>query len=410
MSMAQGIPPGAEESSFARLASDESVTSYRSSVDLVAAARRMVDRPWLVDAVIAVLLTAMAQVQAPGSVAVIDRLLLGVATGVVAWRRRAPFVTALVVAATVATMALTPQQPSVFGEYLAVMLTAYTVAERCTLAWAVLGGLAMVGGVVAHDLASPDYSSAGAIGGDLVVPVLIWGVGRIVLVQYRRVDQSQELVAQFERDGMELARLAVDAERQHLARELHDVVTHSVSVVVIQAQGAQRVLDGQPEVRQSLTDIESAGRTALAEMRRMLGLLRDDDPHAAGRPGLADVPQLISQVGGAGLRVKFVESGTPLELERGVELALYRVVQEALTNALKYASGAEVTVELRYEAGAVELRIVDAGGDVASGGVGGRGLVGMRERVAVYGGILETGVLPTGGFEVRARLPPRVCP
>ena len=376
-------------------------------MDVAAAARRMVERPRLVDSALALLLTVMAQVQAGGSMSLVDRLLLLVATGAVGWRRRAPFVTSLVVSVSIAAMALTPEQPSVFGEYLAVMLTAYTVAERCELSLAVLGGLALVGGVVAHDLASPDYSSAGAIGGDLVVPALIWGVGRIVHVQYRRVDQSQELVAQLERDGHELARLAVAAERAHLARELHDVVTHSVSVVVIQAQGAQRVLDGQPEVRQSLTDIESAGRTALTEMRRMLGLLRDDDPHAAARPGLADIRQLISQVGGAGLRVRFVESGTSLPLERGVELAVYRVVQEALTNALKYASGAEVTVELRHGAGAVELRIVDAGGDVASGGEGGRGLVGMRERVAVYGGTLETGPLATGGFEVRARLPTR---
>ena len=195
--------------------------SYRSRVDVVAAARRVLDRPQLVDAAIAVLLTVMAQVQAGGSVSVVDRLLLGVVTGVVAWRRRAPFVTSLVVAAAIAAMALTPQQPSVFGEYLAVMLTAYTVAERCELQLAVIGGLAMVGGVIAHDLASPDYSSVGAIGGDLVVPVLIWGVGRIVHVQYRRVDRSQELVARLERDGKELARLAVDAERAHLARELH---------------------------------------------------------------------------------------------------------------------------------------------------------------------------------------------
>jgi signal transduction histidine kinase len=410
MSVARGIPPGADGLSFPGLAPDWTVRSYRSSVDLVAAARRAVDRPWLVDDVIAVLLTVMAQAQAPGSVSVIDRLLLGVVTGVVGWRRRAPFVTSLVVAATIAMMALTPQQPSVFGEYLAVMLTAYTVAERSPLVWAVLGGLAMVGGVVAHDLGSPDYSSAGAIGGDLVVPVLIWGVGRIVQVQYRRVDQSQELVTQLERDGKELARLAVDAERAHLARELHDVVTHSVSVVVIQAQGAQRILDGQPAVRQSLADIESAGRTALTEMRRMLGLLRDDDPHTATGPGLADVPELIAQVRGAGLRVAFVESGQRIKLEPSVELAAYRVVQEALTNALKYAPGAEVTVEISHDSGAVGLRIVDAGGSVTSDGEGGRGLVGMRERVAVYGGTLETRSLVTGGFEVSARLPSKASP
>jgi signal transduction histidine kinase len=380
-------------------------TSYRSSVEVGVAARQLVNRPLLVDSGIAVVLTAIAQGQAGGSVSVVDRLLLVVVTGAVAGRRRAPFVTSLVVATTIAAMALTAQQPSVFGEYLAVMLTAYTVAERCEISLAVLGGLAMVAGVIAHDLASPDYSSPGAITGDLVVPVLIWGVGRIVHFQYRRVDRSQELVAQLEREGQELARFAVDAERAHLARELHDVVTHSVSVVVIQAQGAQRVLEGQPEVRQSLADIESAGRNALTEMRRMLGLLRDDERDSVSRPCLADVAHLIAQVRAAGLRVKFYESGVASTMEGGVQLAAYRVVQEALTNALKYAAQAEVTVELLHEAGAVEILIVNASGSLASDGEGGRGLLGMRERVAVYGGTLETGPLPTGGFRVRARLP-----
>jgi signal transduction histidine kinase len=382
-------------------------TPYGAPVDVEAAARQLVSRPLVVDAAIAVVLTAIAQGQAGGSVSLVDRLLLLVVTGAVAGRRRAPFVTSLVVAATIAAMALTAQQPSVFGEYLAVMLSAYTVAERCEISLAVLGGLAMVAGVIAHDLASPDYSSAGAIAGDLIVPVLIWGVGRIVHVQYGRVDRSQELVAQLERDGQELARLAVDAERAHLARELHDVVTHSVSVVVIQAQGAQRVLDGQPEVRQSLADIESAGRNALTEMRRMLGLLRYDEQHSASRPCLADVPKLIAQVRATGLRVKFVETGAASPTGSGVQLAVYRVVQEALTNALKYAAEAEVTVDLVHEAGAVELRIVNAGGGFGADGEGGRGLIGMRERVTVYGGTLEAGPLPTGGFRVRARLPTR---
>lgn len=357
------------------------------------------------DTAIAVLLTAIAQGQVGGSVSLVDRLLLLVVTAAVAWRRRAPFVTALVVAATIAAMALAPQQPSVFGEYLAVMLTAYTVAERCEISRAALGGLAMVAGVVAHDLASPDYSSAGAIAGDLVVPVLIWGVGRIVHLQYRRVDRSQELVAQLERDGQELARLAVDVERAHLARELHDVVTHSVSVVVIQAQGAQRVLDGQPEVRQSLVDIESAGRNALTEMRRMLGLLRDEDQQSAPRPCLADLPALIAQVRATGLRVRLIETGEAVPRESGVELALYRIVQEALTNALKYAADAEVTVALTHEPEAVDLRVENTGGVFGADGEGGRGLLGMRERVSAYGGTLDAGPLPAGGFRVHACVP-----
>ena len=186
-----GIPPGEDPGSALDLLREGPGTPYRSSVDVTGAARRLVDRPQLVDAAIAVVLTVMAQAQAGGSTPLVDRLLLLVVTGAVAWRRRAPFVASMVVSATIAAMALTPEQPSVFGEYLAVMLTAYTVAERCELPLAVLGGVALVGGVVAHDLASPVYSSAGAIGGDLVVPVLIWGVGRIVHVQYRRVDQSR---------------------------------------------------------------------------------------------------------------------------------------------------------------------------------------------------------------------------
>ncbi|MGZ4498624.1 MAG: sensor histidine kinase [Nocardioides sp.] len=369
----------------------------------VRAARRLVDRPLVVDGLVAVVLTVLAQGQAGSAVSPVDRVLLLVVTGVVALRRRVPLATALVVAATVAAMALTPQQPSVFGEYLAVMLAAFTLAERCEAAPAVLGGLAMVAGVVAHDLASPGYGSPGAIAGDLVVPVLIWGVGRVVHHQYGRVARSQELVDRLERDSRDLARLAVDAERAHLARELHDVVTHSVSVVVIQAQGAQRVLEGQPEVRQALADIELSGRTALTEMRRMLGLLRDDQQGAA-RPGLGDLPDLVARVRGAGLHVTYVETGVATALGSGAGLAAYRVVQEALTNALRHSPEAEVTVEVAHEDGAVELRVATDRAGAGAADAGGHGLVGMRERVGVYGGTLEAGPLPEGGFLVRARL------
>lgn len=311
---------------------------YSSRVDVVSRVRWLTAKPMLVDAAIAVVLTAIAQGQAGSAVSMTDRFLLFVVTGTVAFRRRAPLLTSLVVAGAVALMAVTPQQPSVFGEYLALMLTAYTVAERCRLRLAILGGLAMVAGVVVHDLASPDYDSASAIAGDLIIPVLIWGLGRIVYHQYRRVDRSQELLDQLEQDRAKLAHLAVTAERARLARELHDVVTHSVSVVVIQAQGAQRVLDAtQPDVRQALTDIETAGRTALTEMRRLLGLLRDDEPQSP-QPGLADLPALLAQVRGAGLAVRFTESGEPAELGAEVELSAYRIVQEALTNALKHAA------------------------------------------------------------------------
>ena len=359
----------------------------------------------LVDGLVAAVLSAMAQIQAGSVVSIVDRVLLFVVTGVVVWRRRVPLVTALVVAGAVALMAVTPQQPSVFGEYLALMLAAYTVAERRGIWVAALGGLAMVAGVIAHDLASPDYNTAGAIAGDLIVPVLIWGLGRIVNFQYWRADRSEVLLEQLEQDQAELAGRAVAAERAHLARELHDVVTHSVSVVVIQAQGAQRVLDGdQPEIRQSLADIESAGRTALTEMRRLLGLLRDEAQQMQ-QPGRAELPTLLTQVRAAGLAVEFSETGTPCALDRGVELSVYRIVQEALTNALKYAPRSLVAVELEHVAGWIEIRIADNGASAGSDRQGGHGLLGMRERVSLYGGTLEAGSLPDGGFRLHARLP-----
>jgi signal transduction histidine kinase len=372
---------------------------------MIAEARRLVASPVLLDSGIGVVLSVMAQAQAGTATSVIDRVLLVVVTGVVVWRRRAPFVTSLVVAGAVAVMALTPQQPSVFGEYLALMLVAYTVAERCDLGPAIIGGLAMVAGVIVHDIASPDYDSASAIAGDLVVPVLIWGVGRIVHYQYWRADRSQILLEQLEQDQAELAERAVAAERSHLARELHDVVTHSLSVVVIQAQGARRVLDGdQPDVRQSLVDIESAGRTALTEMRRLLGLLREDDQHAQP-PGLAELPALFTQVRAAGLSVRFTESGPRCPLAPDVELSVYRIVQESLTNALKYAPRSSVDVTFERGPEEIELRITDNGTSAGSERTDGRGLNGMHERVARFGGTLEAGPLPAGGFRLHARLP-----
>jgi len=377
-------------------------------VDLVARVRAAAAEPLLVDAAIALLLTVIAQGQAGWSMSLVDRLLLVAMTGVVAVRRRFVLLTAIATAAAAALMALTPQQPSVFGEYLAFILVAYTVAERLRLSLAVLAGLVMAGGILAHDTASTDFNTAGAIAGDLAIPLLAWGVGRIVHFQNGRADRSQRLVEQLEQDREDLARVAVAAERAHLARELHDVVTHSVSVVVIQAQGAQRVLDGaQPVVAQALHDIETAGRAALTDMRRLLGLLRDDEQrHAhAPQPGLADLPALIRRVRSAGLDVRCTETGTPAVLAPGVELSAYRIAQEALTNALKYAPGSHVALELRHEPDTVDLRITDdgSGGEVDS--ASGRGLLGMRERVAVYGGTLSAGPRPDGGFAVHARLP-----
>ena len=205
------------------------------------------------------------------------------------------------------------------------------------------------------------------------------------------------------------ARVAVAEERARIARELHDVVTHHVNLVVLQAMAASGHLDRDPErVRQPLQVIERSGREALTEMRRLLGVLREEDAERplAPQPGAADVEELVSSARDAGLSVGLEVSGTPRRLPAGLGLTVYRVVQEALTNAARHAAGARVGVSLRYEPDAVDVVVCDDGGQPSGDVVrGGRGLLGMRERVAVCAGTLETGPEPHGGFTVHARLP-----
>ena len=204
------------------------------------------------------------------------------------------------------------------------------------------------------------------------------------------------------------ARAAVAEERARIARELHDVVTHHINLVVLQAMAADGRADPGDPVRENLQVIERSGREALSEMRRLLGVLRDDDAERplAPQPGVDDVGTLVGSARDAGLSVELAVSGTPRRLPAGLALTVYRIVQEALTNAARHAAGSRVGVRLRYEPDAVDVAVVDDGGratDSAPGG--GRGLLGMRERVAVFAGTLETGPSPAGGFAVHARLP-----
>ncbi|OQR58881.1 two-component sensor histidine kinase [Streptomyces maremycinicus] len=226
--------------------------------------------------------------------------------------------------------------------------------------------------------------------------------------------------------------LAVDRERARIARELHDVVTHNVSVMVIQAGAARKVMDTAPDrARQALLAVEAGGRTAMAELRHVMGLLtmttdEDDgddaregaerarsarDPAAgaglAPQPGLAQVPALTDRVRESGVPVELTVTGTPAPLAAGAELAAYRVVQEALTNTVRHAVGSRVRVVIEHVPGAVRIEVSDTGGTSAAPDVpgGGRGLTGLRERLAVYGATLHAGERPTGGFEVRAVIP-----
>jgi len=205
-------------------------------------------------------------------------------------------------------------------------------------------------------------------------------------------------------------RAAALGERARLAREIHDVIAHSVSVMVIQAAGARTVMDLEPDrAETALRSVERAGREALAEMRRLLGVLADgNDLRAlAPQPGLEDLPELVASTRSAGLRASIRIEGEPVAVSPGLSLCAYRVVQEALTNTLKHAGATHAQVNVSWCADALELEVIDAGGQRSepSPGSSGHGIAGMCERAALHGGTVEAGPAAGGGFVVQARIP-----
>ena len=224
----------------------------------------------------------------------------------------------------------------------------------------------------------------------------------------RPVMPFDQLQARLEADRAAAAKRAVAEERQRIARELHDVVAHSVSVMTVQAGAVRRLLHPEQErERLALETIEATGREALTEMRRLVGLLREQGatPEFAPQPSMRAVDVLVGTVREAGLPVELDVEGEPRELPPGVDLAAYRVIQEALTNALKYAGPASAWVTVRWRESELELEIANDGRTEASGDGGGHGLAGLRERVSLVGGSIESGPREGGGFVVRAHLP-----
>ena len=232
--------------------------------------------------------------------------------------------------------------------------------------------------------------------------------GRIV--RYRREREhsllNQTAALELERD--QKAREAVIEERTRIARELHDVVAHAVSVIVLQARGGRRMLRQEIEEAETAFDaIEHAGEQALVEMRRLLGMLRsaDEELALAPQPSVSRIGDLAGRLSAAGLPVEVTIEGAPKELPPGVDVSAYRIVQEALTNALKHAGPARAHVIVRYRPDDLELEVLDDGAGNGAGGGTGHGLAGIRERVGIYGGELESGRRPEGGYALRARLP-----
>jgi signal transduction histidine kinase len=240
---------------------------------------------------------------------------------------------------------------------------------------------------------------------------LAWLIGDNLRVRRAYTRQLEDRAAELEHEREEKAAQAVTEERARIARELHDVVAHYVSVMVVQAAAARRVADKDPDAaRGALQAVEMAGRTALAEMRRMLEVLRADDPGMGPQPGLGEIERLIQQVRDAGLPVELSIEGSVCCLPAGMDLAAYRIVQEALTNTVKHGGRATARVAVRYTPDTLEIEVVDDGRGAAAplltvADGGGHGLIGMNERVALFGGVLEAGPVLTGGYRVLARMP-----
>jgi signal transduction histidine kinase len=361
------------------------------------------------DEVLAAALTALALFEvAQSDGAEWERLVtaaMAVALGVAAARRsRDPLpLLGLILAISVATLAtLMADRSSYSVTFVFLLLAVYSAAAhtsgRRTL---VAGGMA-----VALYLTVFALNIAGITADVIVFNTLIiwvpWVAGRAV--RQRRLN-DRELEQERGR-----AAAAIVEERARIARELHDVVAHSISVMVLQARGGRRVLESEPaDARDAFAVIEWTGKQALDEMRRLVGMLRSGDESLplAPQPSLKQLDTLVEQVRAAGLPVDLAVEGEPRDLPPGVDLSAFRIVQEALTNALRHAGPARAWVVLRYGADELELEISDDGAGSGDASASGYGLVGMRERVSVYGGELEAGPQPEGGYALRVRLPLR---
>jgi signal transduction histidine kinase len=328
-------------------------------------------------------------------------------------RRRFPgTVLALVVASGLAGAAL-GLPPFFLGP--AILVAVYSVAAYGSR-WVSLAGLTVAElGLAALQRTPFKFEFEGlALVGFMGILAAAWLLGHFAHNYRAYAAGLEERTAELERAREELARRAVTEERLRLARELHDVVAHAMSVIAVQSGVGAHVADSRPgEVGKALAAIEVTSRAALTELRRLLGVLRQDgDPQAslAPVPGLANLDVLLAEVAEAGLAVRLRVEGAPAPLPAGVDLSAYRIVQEALTNVIKHAGPAHAQVTIRYRDHEVAVEVIDDGrGGAAVAGDGGKGtghgLIGMAERVAAFGGDLEVGPRPGGGFRVAARLP-----
>ena len=361
--------------------------------------------PVTLDRTLAALLTVGAQLEIWSSNEVTGHrlefaLVAPLMTAPIAVRRRYPTVVGTAVSALGALQFALGRDPQIVSEPVAIFCALYALAVWTSPHRFALG-FALVGAANLATIAGPKGSVQKAVPFAVVEAVVMLLVRHVIGDRERRAR-----IAERERDVA--AREAVVEERARIARELHDVIAHHVSMIVLQAGAERRSLgDTNASTREVLETVEQTGRGALTEMRRLLGMLRGDAREPLKpQPTLDDVPALVGQLREAGLPVQLHIDGAQRELPVGIELSAYRIVQEALTNALKHAGDARTTVHVRYGPNSLELEIADDGaGNPSHVSGGGHGLVGMRERVALYGGHFDARPDPEGGFVVRVRLP-----
>jgi signal transduction histidine kinase len=325
------------------------------------------------------------------------------------WRRRWPVPVLAIIAVLGPTMSVANREGGVISFVLAMILAAFTVGRQLEPPATWWGPALTVG----YPWVLAAATRSGIDG--YVFPVVIyggaWAAGYAIQQREVKVDQLARQTDTLVQQQHERERHAVAQERSRIARELHDIVSHSISVITIQTQAVRKRLG--PEHAAEIDDlrgIEGTARQAMAEMRRLLGVLRseDDPPALAPQPGLDQLPRLIAETRSAGVQVELRITGDPVPLSPGVDLAAYRVLQEALTNVRKHADGGHATVDVRYGDNGLALLVANQTAHAdASPESAGHGLIGMRERIALYGGTLQVTHQPSGSFSLHATLPTR---
>jgi len=366
-------------------------------------------RPSLVDALLAGFLALVVLAEAVTESAV-QRPALHAVVGTtvmlaIAWRRAFPLsVSVLVVAGNMVLGGNGGELSVVFGLLvMAFTVGAETEGRRSWAGLLVLLSFFIVALVVENQALIP-----GDLGAGVVLIALPWLAGRTLRERAASLATAMSRADRFEEEKLHEAEVAVTKERTRLARELHDVVSHSISVIAIQTQAVRRRL-GPDHAREAadLAAVEGAARDAMAEMRRLFGVLREEGEEAAlaPQPGLAELDRLLSRVRDTGIQVALDRHGDAIELSPGLDLAAYRIVQEAVTNALRHSGARHLRVRLGYAPGELQVTVEDDGRGVNGRPHDGHGLRGIRERAELYGGTLDVGTGDGGGTRVHARLP-----